>query len=102
MPQVDTWYRVTLTVDDEMGHTINVTKRDDAAVQATFRIPAGVMDKDKSWKFWHYTGTGTIYLDNYNEYTAATNFAYDPSGQRTLTMEPGRATTECVNDFETI
>ncbi|MBI4790951.1 MAG: hypothetical protein HY782_28305, partial [Chloroflexi bacterium] len=62
--KLNTWYRLTLRVDDVNGFRIEVRERDGAGASGgyTRAMPAG-----KTWRFHSWIYRGTAYLDNYSE-----------------------------------
>ena len=59
--KVDTWYELTLAVDDVNGLSMKLRDAEtDQTATYTRSMPAGL-----AWNFSHYLLTGTAYLDNY-------------------------------------
>ena len=59
--KIDTWYELTLAVDDVNGFSMKLRDAEtDQTATYTRSMPAGL-----AWNFSHYLLTGTAYLDNY-------------------------------------
>ncbi len=89
---INTWYVVTILLDDAGGFTVR-TRLDagGAATRYTGALPAG-----KTWRFHHWVYRNTAYLDDYQEFSGAT-FRYDAGtygkGHRTSMTNASAATT---------
>jgi hypothetical protein len=64
--ETNTWYRLTLRVDDLNGFGVELRERDGGAASATYTYP---MPAGKTWRFHHWIHNSTAYLDNYVERT---------------------------------
>ncbi len=71
--KLNTWYRVTLRVDDVNGFKIEVRERDGGTTSGSYslQMPAG-----KTWRFHHWIYRNTAYLDNYVERTDSSRTTY--------------------------
>ena len=88
--QLNTWYVLTLVVDDTNGLALHLYPKDtpntSAAYYQTTSFPKG-----ESWRFHHWIRRDIAYIDNYSE-QPVTGFAYDASGLR-LTQTLGENVT---------
>ncbi|HET7089229.1 MAG TPA: hypothetical protein VFL17_11295 [Anaerolineae bacterium] len=64
--QANTWYTLTLLLDDVRGFTAEVAQTTNPAVRGSYNhpMPAGL-----SWLFQHWVWSGYAYLDDYREFT---------------------------------
>ncbi|MCA9996179.1 MAG: hypothetical protein KDE56_10555, partial [Anaerolineales bacterium] len=78
--QTNTWYVLTLVVDDVNGLALHLYPKD-APDTATAYYQTTIFPKGESWRFHHWIYRDTAYIDNYSE-QPFTGFAYDASGMR--------------------
>ncbi|MEM7800632.1 MAG: hypothetical protein AAF633_15670, partial [Chloroflexota bacterium] len=90
--EINTWYSVSIVIDDIGGSQISVYQKDDPTNSGFYRVPSNTFTPEKAWRFQGWTYRNTTDLDNYVE-GRATWFYYDASGQRTLTIGPDGSTT---------
>jgi len=65
---VNTWYRLTITVDDGAGFKVEIKQRDTGAGYASY-TRAMNLSSGRNWRFQHfmYTAGTAAYMDNYVE-----------------------------------
>jgi hypothetical protein len=66
--QTNTWYTLSVVVDDGAGFYIEACQVDNPAVRGSYHtwMPTG-----KSWRFHHWIWTGNAYIDEYREFTTS-------------------------------
>jgi RHS repeat-associated protein len=82
--QTNTWYTLSVVVDDSSGFYIEVCQVDNPAVRGSYHtwMPTG-----KSWRFHHWIWTGSAYVDEYREFNAS-GLDWSPKQWLAYTYDP--------------
>ncbi len=63
----NTWYRGSITVDDQNGFLVEVEQRDNPNIQGSYRDTAGLLTTGSNWKFFGLIFENTVFVENYLE-----------------------------------
>jgi RHS repeat-associated protein len=87
-PLVNTWYVLQITLDPTGGSTLVLYPRDNPAWRTSYTLH---LTAGRTWRFRHWSHTGTILLDNYREFDGV-RYQYDQGtngvGRRTQMLDP--------------
>jgi CSLREA domain-containing protein len=79
----NTWYVLTLTVDDSRALMVDVYQENDPSKHSTYTVPVG--GQGKRWLFHAWTYSGTLYLDDYQEFHSG--IVYTPDDRMSFTYD---------------
>ncbi|MFZ1400860.1 MAG: hypothetical protein WAS33_28410, partial [Candidatus Promineifilaceae bacterium] len=79
--QTNTWYVLTLVVDDTNGLALHLYPKDAPDTAAAYYQTSIPFPEGESWRFHHWIYRDIAYIDNYSE-QPFTGFSYDASGMR--------------------
>ena len=67
--QADTWYTLSITIDDQYGFFIDIEERDNPETNGTFRDVDQLLEAGSEWRFTGFILNETVQVDNYLEET---------------------------------